>query len=81
MVFAWLGKHFSNLGGKCVIFATLILFSRPVFFFSTFKQTVVKAALENKQVTRQIQMTETIMLTDGREQIASSCACRKSIPA
>lgn len=42
---------------------------------------VAKAALENKQVTRQIQMTEKLMLTDGREQLECSCACRKSFPA
>lgn len=42
---------------------------------------VAKAALKNKQVTRQIQMTEKVVLTDWKEQLECSCACRKSFPA
>lgn len=42
---------------------------------------VAKAALKNKQVARQIQMTEKVVLTDGKEQLKYSCACRKSFPA
>lgn len=38
MVFAQVAKRFCNLGRKCVVFATLILFSQPVFFLEHFKR-------------------------------------------